>query len=102
MDDITRSTADQRIREYDLRMQRLDELLDQAAQHVAQNPEEVGAGTELARLMQERDRLAGWLAETRRQPLENWREEEIRQAGPMGIWDAVAQQIEKLIERFER
>lgn len=102
MDDITRSIADQRMREYDMRMHRLDDLLGQAENKVKQSPEQIEAAAQLEQLKQERDRLAGWLDETRSKPLENWREDEIRKAGPMGIWDAVAQQIEKFIERFER
>jgi hypothetical protein len=29
-------------------------------------------------------------------------EEMIEEAGPMGVWDALAQQLEKLVERIER
>ena len=42
------------------------------------------------------------LEELRLKSLANWREEEIEKAGPMGIWDALAQQIEKLVERLEK
>ena len=31
-----------------------------------------------------------------------WRVNEIEKAGPMGIWDAVGQQLEKRVERIER
>jgi hypothetical protein len=34
-------------------------------------------------------------------PRESWREEEIEMAVPMGIWDAMGQQLEKLAERIE-
>ncbi len=102
MDDITRSTADQRIQEYDMRMHRLDELLGQAEQGVKLKPEQSEVAAQLERLKQERDNLAAWLSQTRSMPLENWRQEEILKAGPMGIWDAVAQQLEKLVERLER
>jgi len=30
------------------------------------------------------------------------RKDEIMRAGPDGIWDAIAQQVEKLVERIER
>jgi hypothetical protein len=42
------------------------------------------------------------LEEMRLKSLDDWREEEIEKAGPMGIWDAVAQQLEDLVERLER
>jgi|GEM_PF-3564369 hypothetical protein len=32
--------------------------------------------------------------------LENWQGDEIIKAGPTGIWDATAQQVEKLVERI--
>lgn len=102
MDDITRSIADQRIGEYDMRMHHLDELLGLAEKKVNQSPEQIEAAAQLEKLKQERDRLANWLEGTKSKSLENWREEEIIKAGPMGIWDAVAQQLEKLIERIER
>ncbi len=102
MDDITRSTANQRIKEYDMRMHHLDELVGQAEQGVKRAPEQDEAAAQLEQLKQERDKLAAWLNQTRSMPLENWRQEEIIKAGPMGIWDAVAQQLEKLVERLER
>ncbi len=102
MDDITRSTADQRIKEYDMRMHRLDELLGHAEAKVKRSPEQIEAAAQLENLKQERDKLASWLEETKSMPLENWRQDEIIKAGPMGIWDAVAQQLEKLVERLER
>ncbi|WP_255416746.1 hypothetical protein [Thiohalobacter thiocyanaticus] len=33
---------------------------------------------------------------------EHWEEDEIRQAGPMGVWDVVAQKLEHLLERLEK
>ena len=34
--------------------------------------------------------------------LKNWREEEIEKSGLMGLWDALAQQAEKLAERLDK
>ena len=50
----------------------------------------------------EREELAGHLERMRLRSLEDWQEKEIELSGPMGIWDAVAQQLEKLVERLER
>ncbi len=102
MEDITRAIADQHVKEYDMRMHRLDELLGQARKEVERNPAQADAAAQLEQLTQERDKLADWLKKTKAMPLENWRQEEILKAGPMGIWDAVAQQLEKLVERLER
>ncbi|MGD8310751.1 MAG: hypothetical protein PVG98_15050, partial [Chromatiales bacterium] len=78
------------------------ELLERARAAVAKTPERTDVGTELAGLEQHRDALAEHVEELRRRPVEDWRKEEIEQSGPMGIWDAVAQQIERLVERLER
>ncbi len=101
MDDITRSLVDQHIRECDLRLKHLDELLIRAHTKTAKHEDHPDA-MELARLKKERDRFATWINEQRLKPLGNWRQEEIAKAGPMGIWDAVAQQLENLVERLER
>ncbi|MCP5015186.1 MAG: hypothetical protein GY938_07865 [Ketobacter sp.] len=53
-------------------------------------------------LIKDRDKLASHIDELRLRSLDDWKKEEIEKAGPMGIWDAVAQQLEKLIERIER
>jgi len=34
--------------------------------------------------------------------LEDWKEDIIEKRGPMGIWDSVAQQLEKLVEKLEK
>ncbi|WP_435628523.1 hypothetical protein [Candidatus Ferrigenium straubiae] len=102
MRDIYRLLAEQRISEYDLRLRHVDELLAQAEKRLNHTPGEADISAELEKLMEERDRLAAWLDETRKRPLENWREDSISSAGPMGIWDAVAQQVERLVERIER
>lgn len=102
MDDITRVLVDQHIREYESRLQRIDNLLSQAKERNARDHAQDETKRQLEQLKEERDKLASWLDEARRKPLANWRQDEIREAGPMGIWDAVAQQVEKLVERLER
>ncbi len=102
MGDITRLLVEQRLREYDLRLRHVDELLDYANKELAQSPMDADTRALLSKLTDERDRLAGWLAETKLKPLENWKQDEIRKAGPMAIWDAIAQQMEGLVERIER
>ncbi len=89
---------EQQILAYESRLKHVDELLDRAHHH--KPPEEVAK--ELAQARHEREKMAAHLEEMRRKPPEHWREEEIESAGPMGIWDALAQQLEKLVERLER
>lgn len=102
MEDIYRLLADQRIREYDLRLRHVDELVEHAEKKLAQTPEETELAELLKKLKENRDKLACWLDEAKCKPPESWRKDEIMKAGPMGIWDSIAQQVEKLVERLER
>jgi ferredoxin-NADP reductase len=78
----------------------MDELLARANEDVTGEEHELAA--ELKELTSKRDELAGHLDRMRLKSLEDWQEKEIEKAGPMGIWDAVAQQLEKLVERLGR
>ena len=88
--------------EYESRIKHFDELIVRADKAVGKSPEHVQARDSLASLKQQRDKFASLLDELRLKSLENWRVDEIEKAGPMGIWDAVGQQLEKLVERIER
>lgn len=101
MGDIYRLLAEQRISEYGMRLRRLDERLGYAEKKLTESPGEAEISVQLEKLTEERDRLAAWLDETGQKPLDNWREIDICRAGPMCIWDAVAQQVEKLVGRIE-
>ncbi len=102
MDEFSRLLVEQRIKEYDMRLRHVDEVLSYANKELAQGSKDAETRELLVRLGDERDKLAGWLAETKRRPLDTWKKGEIMRAGPMGIWDAIALQVEKLVERFER
>ena len=93
---------EQHILEHEARLRHTDELLEQARRATSGAGHEPEAHAELEGLQQRRDELAAQVEELRRRPVEDWREEEIEQSGPMGLWDAVAQQIERLVERLER
>ncbi|MGD9000691.1 MAG: hypothetical protein PVF75_09770, partial [Granulosicoccaceae bacterium] len=92
--------VDQHIREYESRRKHIDELLERASKGEAAKAPEISA--ELADIMTKRDKLASQFEELRLKSLADWQEEGIERAGPMGIWDALAQQLEKLLERLER
>lgn len=92
--------GEQHIREHESRLKHIDELMARA--HAAAGPEQAEIGAELEKLAAEREELAGHLEKMRLRHFEDWQEKEIELAGPMGIWDAVAQQLEKLVERLER
>ncbi len=102
MDDITRSFVDQHLQKYDLQLKRIDVLLTQAQGKVRKPTVPAELNEQFERLQHERNKLAAWLDESKNKPLEHWKEDEIIKAGPMGIWDAVAQQLENLVERLGR
>lgn len=92
--------VEQHVREYESRLKHVDELMERARK--ASDKETPAVSEELSTLKEERDKFASHLEELRLKSLQDWREEEIEKAGPMGIWDALAQQLEKLVERIER
>ncbi|HSH31019.1 MAG TPA: hypothetical protein VK971_14020 [Thiohalobacter sp.] len=94
----TDQLIEQHIREYEARLKRIDELMARARSKGA-TPD---AHAELAEVQDQRQALAGKLETLRQTPREQWEEDEIRQAGPMGVWDLVAQKLEHLLERLEK
>ena len=94
--------AEQNILQYESRQKHVDELLSRARNAVSAVPEDSDIHDRLQELEQEQDRLTVRLDELRFENLENWREEQIEKSGLMGLWDALAQQAERLVERFEK
>lgn len=94
--------VEQHIMKYESSLKHIDELLERARKGVGEVPEHLEVSTALDDLSGEREKLASHIEELRIKPFEDWEEQLIEHAGPMGIWDAVAQQLEKLVERIER
>ncbi len=91
----------QHILEHETRLKHVDELLERARNGITQAG---GRETDepLAGLMQERDTLSRRVEEFKLKPPGQWSKEEFEKTGPMVIWDTLAQQLEKMIERMER
>jgi len=88
------------IREHEMRLKHVDSLLARAQQGIAK----AGGGDaaeQLARAKAERDKLAGRVEEYKVKPPDQWSEAEFEKTGPMVIWDTIAQQLERLVERME-
>ncbi len=88
--------VERRILEYESRLKHIDELIGRA--HKAPIPPE--AHGELAELKGKRETLANEIDAWKRKAPEERRKEEMASAGPLVVWDIVAQQLENLIERF--
>ena len=93
---------EQHIRDYQLRMKRIDELMERARQGIGEGLTHEAHRAELEEVRRGREKLATLYDELKLSSTENWRREEIIKSGPMGVWDALAQQLERLIERLER
>ena len=92
---------EQHIREYESRLKHIDELYDRAREAAGHPAEETGAGSELRDLQAQLALLRETTREIRAMPTDKWRSETARAAGPMAIWDIVAQKLEDFIERHE-
>jgi len=94
--------AEQHILEFESRQKHVDEMLGRVREKTTGRPERSDLRARLQELETEQDRLGAWVDDLKLKDLDNWREEEIERSGLMGLWDALAQQAEKLVERLEK
>ena len=92
--------AEQHILQYESHLKHIDEMLDQANQYIESGDGSKEIIEELTELKNERDELGKYLEDVRQKSPEELENEIMRGAGPMAIWDIVAQRLEKLIEHF--
>ena len=88
---------EQHILQYESRLKHIDELLQRAEKATDEKQE-----PELTEVKQDREELSGHIEKLKKQPAEYWNKLGLEKAGPMGVWDAVAQRLEKLVERIDR
>lgn len=94
--------VEQHIREYELRHKHMDELIVRAKHAALHLDDEHQLKSELKDYRQQHTELIDQTKELKKMPLKNWREDEIQSAGPMAIFDILAQKLEDLVERIER
>ncbi|MDH3221740.1 MAG: hypothetical protein OEO19_19580 [Gammaproteobacteria bacterium] len=92
---------DQHIREYESRLRHIDELYERARKVTDHLDDEHETRSELLAIAQQRAELKRKADEIKTMPLDKWREETVRSAGPMAIWDILAQKLENFLERHE-
>ena len=92
---------EQHILRYESHLNHIDELLRKAGEHVAAGTAPPQVKAELNDLEGEREKLASHLSEMKHRGPEEWERETLERAGPMGVWDAVAQRLEKLVEHLD-
>ena len=92
---------EQHILEWEARRKHVDELYQRAHQ-VVQKLDDDDAREVLDIYKRQHD-LAHEEAEAiKSMPVDKWREETVRNAGPMAIWDILAQKLEDFVERHEK
>ena len=89
----------QHILEHEMRLKHVDALLDRAQHGIAQTGSGNTAG-QLAQAKAARDQLSSQVEEYKQRPPERWSEAEFESKGPMIVWDNLAKQLEKLVERM--
>ena len=99
-----RTSLDQRVQqhilEHESRLKHVDELLERAQRKTAKA--EADAAEQLANAKRKRDTLSRQVEAFKLRPPGQWSEAEFEKTGPMVVWDTLAQQLEKLVERMER
>ncbi len=94
--------VEQHIREYEARQQHVNELIAKA-ENISDNLEKDQAmKNELELYRNHHADLVEHTEKLKEMPLEHWREETIKSAGPMAIWDVIAQKLEDLVEHVEK
>jgi hypothetical protein len=94
--------VEQHIREYESRRKHLDELLARAHDAAKDLGDDHHIKVELNQYKGQKSELDEESEKLKKMSLDHWREDTIQSAGPMAIWDVLAQKIEDLIERTEK
>lgn len=93
--------VERHVLEYLSRLKHVDELAVRAEQVTSDFESEHDARLELKTYKKELALLRHKAEAIKSMSVENWREETVRSAGPMAIWDILAQNLESFIERHE-
>ena len=93
---------DQHIREYESRLKHIDELYERAHGAIKHLDEEHETRSELKDYEAQRLELKKKADAVKTMPLQKWREETVQSAGPMAIWDVLAQKLEDFLERHDK
>ena len=92
----------QHILEYESRQKHLEELYEKAQQASDHLPDDHEIRQSLQQFGEQKSELAEKGEEMKTMHVDNWREETIHNAGPMALWDILAQKLEDLIEKVEK
>ena len=91
----------QHIREWESRMRHIDELYERAHKATEHLEDEHESRSELEGLAADREKVQQEAEDLKTLSIDHWREDTIQNAGPMAIWDILAQKLESFVERHE-
>ncbi len=92
---------EQHIREYESRLRHIDELYQRAHDATEQFDETHDAHSQLRDFKSQHLQLQQKTDEVKSMPAEHWHEKMLHNAGPMAIWDILAERLEEFVERHE-
>lgn len=93
---------DQHIREYESRLKHIDELYERAHKATDHLHDEHETRSELKDYEAQLSKLQRKTDEIKTMSVKDWREETLQNAGPMAIWDILAQKLENFLERHDK
>jgi len=85
--------AEKRIKQYQSHLQHIDELMKQADVSLSGNKSPADYQVEITKIKQERDKLADYVDRLKQKSPEQL----LQTAGPMVMWEIIAQRLEKLV-----
>jgi len=91
--------VDQHIREYESRQRHVDELLERAEKHIANQPEHQES---LSEIKARHDEMVGSVQSFKQGKANKQAVQAIEQAGPMGVWFGLISELESLLEVLEK
>lgn len=100
MTDINK-LAEQHILEHQSRLNHIDELLERASEAAQSAGGTESQNDELAALRRERDEFSDQVQAIKNDPAAYWQKNVATNAGPMAVWDAIAERLETLLERLQ-
>ena len=99
MTDINK-VVEQHILEHQSRLNHIDEMLQRAKEAERKASLQEAQRTELNELKRDRDEFSAYVDSIKEDPAGYWQKKAFDNAGPMAVWDAIAERLEGLLERL--
>ena len=93
--------VNQHILEHEARLKKIKKLYKRAHKATRHLDDDHHLRSELSEFSAKKSELKKKVKDIKTMDIKNWREETVGQAGPMAIWDILAQRLEKFVEEHE-